>query len=371
MGLRSGMNAQIGFKTESSWAVPVVVDSFNPLVSESMGAVPEEVKSNAIIAGRRVLTSDQVSQGRMRVGGSIGLELTNKSQALLWEHIFGDASSPYTPGDLTSKSFTMQIGKPDASGTTQPCTYAGCKITEAQMGFAVGELATLGADVIAKREILVRVVADGVTNTDTSLTSATAVFTDDDKGKPVSGTGIAAGTTILSVTSATVVVLSLATTATATGVSITIGIALAAASYVSGLKPISFTKGSVSIAGSAVKVKKGTLSMKNGLDVERFFVGDPAIDEQLEADLRDYTLELDLEYTDNTQYKRYLNGTEHAVVLTFSFVGYSLVITTNVRFTGKAPEVGNKGIVPQMLSMMCVGPTTDASAISVALTEQA
>lgn len=67
-----------------------------------------------------------------------------------------------------------------------------------------------------------RTVADGVTATNTALTSATAAFTAGDVGAAVSGTGIAAGTTIASVTNATTVVLSAATTATATGVSITV-----------------------------------------------------------------------------------------------------------------------------------------------------
>lgn len=64
--------------------------------------------------------------------------------------------------------------------------------------------------------------ADGVTNTDTSLVSATANFVSGDVGKVVTGSGIPSGTTIASRTNATTVVLSAATTATATGVTFTI-----------------------------------------------------------------------------------------------------------------------------------------------------
>lgn len=63
---------------------------------------------------------------------------------------------------------------------------------------------------------------DGVTNTDTSLVSATANFASTDVGKTVTGSGIPGGTTISSVTNPTTVVLSAATTATATGVTFTI-----------------------------------------------------------------------------------------------------------------------------------------------------
>lgn len=67
-----------------------------------------------------------------------------------------------------------------------------------------------------------RTFADGVTNTDTTLESETALFRAFDVGRVVSGTGIALGTTIASVEDGNSVTLSQATTATATGVSVTI-----------------------------------------------------------------------------------------------------------------------------------------------------
>jgi len=73
-----------------------------------------------------------------------------------------------------------------------------------------------------------RTVTDGVTNTDTSLVSATANFVLGDVGRQVNGTGITAGTTIASRTNSTTVVLSQATTATATGVTVLIGNTVAA-----------------------------------------------------------------------------------------------------------------------------------------------
>lgn len=68
-----------------------------------------------------------------------------------------------------------------------------------------------------------QVFADGVTNSTTTLTSATAAFTSADVGRTVAGTGIPALTTIASVTNATTVIMSAAATATASGVTITLG----------------------------------------------------------------------------------------------------------------------------------------------------
>lgn len=61
------------------------------------------------------------------------------------------------------------------------------------------------------------------TNTDATLTSASAAFTSADVDRTISGSGIPASTTILSVTNGTTIELSANATATATGVSITIG----------------------------------------------------------------------------------------------------------------------------------------------------
>lgn len=67
-----------------------------------------------------------------------------------------------------------------------------------------------------------RNVTDGVLNATTTLTSATAAFTQADKGANMIGTGIPAGTVISSVTNSTTVVMSAAATTSATGVTVQI-----------------------------------------------------------------------------------------------------------------------------------------------------
>lgn len=74
-----------------------------------------------------------------------------------------------------------------------------------------------------------RSVTDGVTASNTTLTSATAAFTSADVGAVVSGAGIPIGTTIASVTNGTTAVMSAAATATAS--SVTVGIAGALAGF--------------------------------------------------------------------------------------------------------------------------------------------
>lgn len=70
-----------------------------------------------------------------------------------------------------------------------------------------------------------RVVADGVTtNTDATVTSATAAFVASDVGAAISGTGIPALTTIAAVNSSTSIELSAAATASGTGITLTIAL---------------------------------------------------------------------------------------------------------------------------------------------------
>jgi hypothetical protein len=68
-----------------------------------------------------------------------------------------------------------------------------------------------------------RQVVDGVTNSTTLVTSATALFNFGDVGRPISGAGIPAGTIISSVASATNVNISQPATASASGVTLTLG----------------------------------------------------------------------------------------------------------------------------------------------------
>lgn len=75
----------------------------------------------------------------------------------------------------------------------------------------------------AARYPVIRSVKDGVLNSTTTVTSATANFVAADAGRPVTGTGISNGTTIATVTDGTTVVLSAAATATQSGVTLTFG----------------------------------------------------------------------------------------------------------------------------------------------------
>lgn len=307
MAIPSGLDAQIGFAAESTYGTAATVTRFLPLVEESVSQEIERMESSGIIAGARVLRSQQWAAGKEVIEGDVGFELYDRSLGLLFTHMFGTAgvsgSGPYThtfsPGTLTGKSLTMQIGTPDTGGTVRPFTFAGTKIASWELACSEGEIATLGLSVAAK-----------------SVTTATA---------------------------------------------------LATTSYAASISPMVFTSGSVTIGGSAVQAKGVTLSGDNGLDTERYFLGSGQMSEPLEAELRTYDGTVDLEFSDLTQYNRFTGATEAALVIALAKGTSTATITANVRFDSNRPNVGGTGLVMQGVPFKCVGASTDAGAITAVL----
>lgn len=159
MALKSGMNSSLGVVDEVTYGTYVAPTRWVPHVSSPLDHTIDRIESEGIMAGRRVLDADQWAAGNIGVKVPLGLELYDKTIGLFFKHMFGGVvttgSGPYThtftPGDLTGKFFTAQIGTPNTTdGTVHPFSLLGCKIPSWELGLKAGEKATLGIDVIAK-----------------------------------------------------------------------------------------------------------------------------------------------------------------------------------------------------------------------------
>jgi len=311
MALKSGLNAQLGFAAETTWGTPVTVTKFVPLVSESIVKEVARLESSGIIAGRRVLSTNQFAGGDVTVSGDIQLEVALHGIGSLWKWMLGSAtttstggSAPFThtctPGDLSDDHLTVQVGRPDTAGTVDAFTYSGLKCASWELAGSAGELATLGVSVVGK---------DEATNT-----------------------------------------------------------ALATATFTNGVdQSFTYNNGSITIGGSSVNVKDFKISGDNGLNAERRFLGAATISEPLEAALREYGGELTCEWEGFTQYNRYVAASTVALVVTLSAgSGASVTITTNVRLDGSTPTVQGQEILEQSIPFKCVAGT-DAGAITVAV----
>ncbi len=152
MAIGSGVDAQFGFKTESVWGTPVTVDRFLEFESESVKANVANVDSKGLGQGR-YLRTNRTKRYTKDAGGSITFPVMNKGMGLLFQHMLGAVSTAvdtpvaganqhtFTGGSAgkAGLSATVQVGKPDITGTVRPFTLAGGKIVTWELKCALDE----------------------------------------------------------------------------------------------------------------------------------------------------------------------------------------------------------------------------------------
>lgn len=304
----SGIDAQIGFVAESSFGTFAVPTKFAEFTSESLKFERERINSKGIKAGRRTL--NRWAQGVQRVNGDIELEMGPVGTGTLLKHAFGGSQTtgagPYV--------HTLTPGSLDDKSLT-------IQVGRPDIGGVVRAFSYLGCS-ITGFELSCKV--------NEYLMGKFSIYGTDE------------------VTSES----------------------LATASYPAGWSPFVFTEGVLSIAGSSYDVTQLSLGAKNGQKVDRHFIRasghKPKI--ALESEQREYSGTLTSDFIDLTAYNRFKNGTEAALVLTFTSGANILEITTNVRFDGETPNIGGIEIPEQSLPFVCVSSTSDAAAITAVLT---
>lgn len=134
---RSGLSAQLGVAAESTYGTYATPTNFYELESESLKNTISRMDVQDLRAGAFVLRSDRWAAGRQDVKGDLNLSVRSNGFAKLFHHALGGVSNVadgtgyhYTivPGDLAGLAMTVQVGKPDVSGTVQPFSYLGCKV---------------------------------------------------------------------------------------------------------------------------------------------------------------------------------------------------------------------------------------------------
>ena len=310
MALPSGLAAQIGWAEETTWGTPVTVDTFAPLVSESIGFEKTRLESSGIISGRTILDTDQVKAGNRTVSGDIQLEAYEQSIGTVLKHALGTVSTtgsgPYThtitPGDLTGLGLTVQVGRPDVGGTVRPYTFSGCKVESVELAIAAGEIATLGVSVVGK---------DVATNTALASVSYAA-----QASRPF--TGIEATTSTW--------------------------------------------------GGGALEIKQVSLSIANNLDADRRFLGTDTIDEPLQAELRTIDGSLEVEFSSLALWEDFASLTYRDLIVTATNSVESLSYTVHARRDGVEPQVGGRGLVTTDIPYVVSGDGSDADAVTIVYT---
>lgn len=359
--------SQIGYAAEPSWGQPTTPARFLPVLTSDLAHDPQRLESEAVVAGLDIIGADQWNGGNIVAGGNVGHELHAGGLDLLFQAAIGapdvTGTGPYTkvfkPAAGELGSLTIQTGHPVPGASVQPRMWPGSKVSDWEIGCSVGAIATLGLGFTA-RDCLIgsRQVTDAATTSGSAtVTSASAAFDRLDVGKPITGSGIPAGTVIAAVGSATSVTVSANATATATGVTATIGAALATASYAAGsTKPLKFNHGALTVHGSTVAWKEVKVAGNNAL-AERRFGGDQRIHEQLREGRRTYAYTVKKELLGLDCLSKLINGDMGSVALDFTAGAATVRIEGYVRFDAAASKLSPKAIADEDLTLTTVLPS--------------
>lgn len=157
---RSGIAASVGYGQEGTVGTATTATRWLPVITETMGQKITRIESDADIPGRTVLASAQWNGGPKEVGGDVQHELYQGGTGLLLTNTFGTVATTgsttythvFTFGDTYGKGLTVEVGRPDVSGTTHRFRYAGCKVTDLEIGLALDKTATCGVTFMGMTE---------------------------------------------------------------------------------------------------------------------------------------------------------------------------------------------------------------------------
>lgn len=300
-----GAEAQIGWASETTPGTAVSVTKFLPFRSENLKQTINYLDTQTLSSR---LTLRKTVKGTATVAGSVTTELPNTTLATLLKHCFGTVvtagAGPYT--------HTFTPGTTTALGLT------------VQVG---------------------RPDASGVV-------------------QPFTYAGCKVSDWTIAATEGQIATLVVALI----GMTETTATSLASASYDATWTPFVFTGASLTVAaGAEAEVRSVTITGNNQIQ-SRFRLGSGTSKNPLGIGVRGYTGTVVADFDGLTDYNRFVNGTESALVVTFNNGTQTLVVTMNVQFTGETPEVGGNDLLPQNLPFRCLSSSSDAASITAVLT---
>ena len=197
MAIGAGLSAQAGIATEATNGTAATVTHFVELSDsspETMKLKKNTVQGLGLRAGGLYPRQSRRVVGSWGAAGAIHFDAPYSGFGLYAEHMFGaynpgttggtnnplvvqQASSAaylqtYAPGSLAGKTFTLQVGKPDSTGTVRPFTYVGCKVTGWQLAAELNKYADFTLDIDAWQEL----TTDNPTGTTAGAALASATY---------------------------------------------------------------------------------------------------------------------------------------------------------------------------------------------------
>ena len=300
--MSSGLFAQIGFAEEATYGTYVVPSRFLPFDSEEMKLTIGRMEfANSLGETRTVLRSDRWAASKRNVEGSIALKVLTRGFGMLFRHMLGGVAITTPGGGIVTRDHTHTL----ASLTGRMLTI---QVGKPDAGGTVRPFSYLGCKI-----------------TDWELKNAVNNFLE----------------------------LSL----TIDGRDETTAQSLAAASYPTGNTPLTWVQGAVTVAGSAFPLREIVIKGMNGIESDRYALGEGLKVQPTQEEHVDITGEFTADFADLTAYDRYVNGQTAAIVATWQgpliegALFNQVVVTLPVcRFDGETPVVEGPERLTQKLT---------------------
>lgn len=145
----SVIDQQIGVVDETVYGTPVTVTKFLEFNTESITESEGRTEGDPLRVGTWVKRSDRFTPYFAGAAGSVQVDVMTKGFGFWLKHMFGQVATTGpaettvythtgTMADIIGKSFTLQVARPfHPSGTVQPFTYSGGKVTKWQLSNSV------------------------------------------------------------------------------------------------------------------------------------------------------------------------------------------------------------------------------------------
>ena len=318
MAIRSALAAQLGLAQSSTFGTYQTPTRFLEFVEESLEYNIERVESPGLRSNNRVLRTDRYAPGQKRVEGSVTLEPSTKGYGLILKHALGSASittpsgatlarlHTHTLGDIFGTSLTVQVGRPDTSGTVQPFSFLGMRVDTLSLSNAVDELLVCEVGFVGQEQT-------------TAQALATAVY-------PTTG---------------------------------------GAAAY----EQFYWTQGVISVAGSPVAIVSDfQIEVNNTLKSDRYFLGGATMSEPILAGMTEITGSITAEFDSLTALNRFVNNDQVALsakwtaatAIESTTFPYVEVTIPKVRFDSGSPTVGGPDVLTVELAFKALNDGTNA-----------
>lgn len=167
----TGLDASLGFALETTWGTPVTVTKFIEFDSESLAWEPSWIEPTGLRVGTKFRRASRLVRSRESVTGGFETQFATRTMGTLLKAALGSTvvtptlvlgsayKQVHNPGDFLGKSLTIQVGRPEPSGTIRAHTYEGCKISGWEFSVSDNETAKFSVEVDGQTELTATALA--------------------------------------------------------------------------------------------------------------------------------------------------------------------------------------------------------------------